>query len=177
MLIRHQPLHIYQDDSYYFVSVHTFGDVPVLQESKRKNLLLKLITKEFKKYQYKLFAFIVLDNHYHLLFQSCRGLDLRDIFHQLHGSLSHLLNREDGTPGRKIFQNYWDYILRNEIDFYTHFNYIHNNPIKHGYLSHPADLPKYHSSSYNFWIKKKGAEWINQCWERYPIRDFSVAPD
>ena len=46
---------------------------------------------------------------------------------------------------RGIWQRrYWEYTIRDERDFATHFDYVHFNPVKHGLVEHPAQWP--HSS-------------------------------
>ncbi len=43
---------------------------------------------------------------------------------------------------RAIWQRrYWEHLIRDEADFDTHLQYIHNNPIKHGYVSEATDWP------------------------------------
>jgi REP-associated tyrosine transposase len=32
-------------------------------------------------------------------------------------------------------------LIRDDNDFEKHVNYIHYNPVKHGYVSHPIDWP------------------------------------
>jgi putative transposase len=46
---------------------------------------------------------------------------------------------------RGIWQRrYWEHTIRDEQDFATHFDYVHFNPVKHGFVEHPAEWP--HSS-------------------------------
>ncbi len=41
-----------------------------------------------------------------------------------------------------IWQNrYWEHLLRDESDFNSHVDYIHYNPVKHGYVEWPSDWP------------------------------------
>lgn len=43
---------------------------------------------------------------------------------------------------RGIWQRgYWEHTIRDERDFQRHMDYIHFNPVKHGYVTHPADWP------------------------------------
>lgn len=43
---------------------------------------------------------------------------------------------------RGIWQRrYWEHQIRDDNDFEKHVNYIHYNPVKHGYVSHPLDWP------------------------------------
>jgi len=41
---------------------------------------------------------------------------------------------------RGIWQRrYWEHTIRDERDYTTHFDYIHFNPVKHGYVTQAAD--------------------------------------
>jgi putative transposase len=42
--------------------------------------------------------------------------------------------------GQAIWQHrYWEHLLRDESDFERHVDYIHYNPVKHGYVKRPLD--------------------------------------
>ncbi|MGH8541832.1 MAG: REP-associated tyrosine transposase [Stenotrophobium sp.] len=46
---------------------------------------------------------------------------------------------------RGIWQRrYWEHVIRDERDYAAHLDYIHFNPVKHGYVQQPQDWP--HSS-------------------------------
>jgi putative transposase len=48
---------------------------------------------------------------------------------------------------RGIWQRrYWEHTIRDDRDYATHIDYTHLNPVKHGYVQHPADWPYYHSA-------------------------------
>jgi putative transposase len=50
---------------------------------------------------------------------------------------------------RGIWQRrYWEHLIRDEYDYYKHVDYIHYNPVKHGYTKRPADWP--HSSIHRY---------------------------
>jgi putative transposase len=38
-------------------------------------------------------------------------------------------------------RRYWEHTIRDEADFAAHMDYIHFNPVKHGYASTPAAWP------------------------------------
>jgi putative transposase len=43
---------------------------------------------------------------------------------------------------RGIWQRrYWEHTIRDDDDFARHVDYIHFNPVKHGYVAHPAEWP------------------------------------
>jgi putative transposase len=58
-------------------------------------------------------------------------------------------------------KRFWDHVIRDEKDLENHIHYIHFNPIKHGYVSDPA---QWQFSSFYEW-QKRGAyqdhtEWV-----------------
>ena len=38
-------------------------------------------------------------------------------------------------------QRFWEHAIRDEKDYEAHVNYIHQNPVKHGYVTDPDDWP------------------------------------
>ncbi|MBK1732708.1 REP-associated tyrosine transposase [Thiococcus pfennigii] len=38
-------------------------------------------------------------------------------------------------------RRYWEHTIRDERDFQRHFDYVHYNPVKHGYAASPATWP------------------------------------
>ena len=68
-----------------------------------------------------------------------------------------------------MWQNrYWEHVVRNEKDFKNHFDYIHYNPVKHGFVSDPID---YLHSSYRYYVEKGyyPGKWdsSNNIWDGY----------
>jgi len=52
----------------------------------------------------------------------------------------------------KIWQNrFWERLIRDEDDLTAHIDYIHYNPVKHGYVDNPVD---WEFSSIHKFIKK-----------------------
>jgi putative transposase len=115
-----------------------------------------------------------LDDHYHLLLKTRRGKDLSRFFGQLHGSTSRQINLWDVATGRQIWHNYWDTCIRTEADLWARFNYVHNNPVKHGYVRQLEDWP---FSSYHYYLRTEGEEWLRDCWLRYPVIDYLEGDD
>ena len=67
-----------------------------------------------------------------------RGLDAQT------RSPSKVSKREKGIWQRR----YWEHAIRDEADFERHVDYIHFNPVKHGYVTRVADWP--HSSFHRY---------------------------
>ena len=75
----------------------------------------------------------------------------------------------DKKQGRKVWYSYWDRCMRNEHDFWTRFNYIHYNSVKHGYVDNPED---WEFSSYRFYVRNDENKWLNENLNDFPISDL-----
>ena len=53
-------------------------------------------------------------------------------------------------------------------------NYIHNNPVKHGYVEKWQHWP---FSSAAWYLEHKGREWVLDLWREYPVLDYGKSWD
>ena len=165
----HHPPHVYLDKTCYAVTSATFVHQPVFGTDAAKALLRDTLRSLAHEFRIELYARVVLDNHYHLLLRTQRGDDVSRFFARLHGNCSRRLNLLERTPGRQVWHNFWESCVRSEEGFWMRVNYIHNNPIKHGYTTR---MEGWAFSSYKCYLREKGAEWLCDCWLRYPVIDF-----
>jgi len=45
-------------------------------------------------------------------------------------------------------KRFWDHVIRDETDLENHLDYIHYNPVKHGYVK---EMNSWEASSYDLW--------------------------
>jgi len=169
----HRPPHIYLDNACYSITASTFYKKNYFDTNEKKQLILDSLNSAIANYDYYLYAWCILDNHYHILIKTKLGKLLSKFISRIHGKSAIELNKLDAMPGRQIWYQYWDYCIRDEADFWKHFNYIHHNPLKHGYLNDQKLVAEYSFSSYRSWRDKKSEEWLNDCFAKYPIVDFT----
>ena len=112
-------------------------------------------------------AFVVLPEHLHALWTlpendadfSMRWALIKARFSRAieqteHRNASRLRRRERGIWQRRFYEH----AIRDENDFTRHVEYIHRNPVKHGWVRHVVDWP--HSSFH--WFVRQGqisADW------------------
>lgn len=171
---KHIPFHLYLDDQTYFTTARTLNGVKYFNDEDRLLLFKNRLDKAIEKFNLKMIGWVIIPNHYHLMFRLSQGNNLPKIFNFINGGSSFDLNKFDNQPGRQIWWNYWDRCIRSEPDFYTHFNYIHNNPIKHGLVNNFEALSEYKYSSYIKYLNKYGLEWLMDCFNNFPIVDYST---
>ena len=59
--------------------------------------------------------------------------------------------------------------MRSDAHFFATVNYIHNNPVRHGYVEKWQHWP---FSSVHRYLEDAGREWIAATWRDYPVRDY-----
>ena len=59
--------------------------------------------------------------------------------------------------------------MRSERHYFTTLNYIHNNPVKHGYVDKWGDWP---CSSYHWYLENKGRDWLLELWHEFPVLNY-----
>jgi len=165
----HRPIHLYADNEWYFISAATIEHAKILATDQHLGIWRDAFLAAIAELKIALCAWVVLPNHYHVLVQPGRGMGIAKLINLLHGRTSFQFNTLDNNRGRKIWYSYWDVCMRNENDFWTRFNYIHYNPVKHGYVDHPED---WEFSSYRSYLKEQGKEWLWKCLQGYPADEL-----
>lgn len=158
------------DDWIYFITTKTFDMKNFFKYDADKLRVFQVLKQSCSKFNIGVYAWVVLDNHYHLLVRVVDGPSLPRFIQNFHGNASRLQNKADKVIGRRIWYQYQDHCIRNDRDFWIHFNYIHHNPIKHNYVN---DMAAYPFSSYRYWLRCKGEKWVYSCFYEYQIRDYT----
>lgn len=136
----HNPTHFFIDDTPYFITAIIYKKRHLLQKEEAKKILLDCIKYYFDYYQWELHHWVILDNHYHLLGKSRKGVDLAKMIRQIHSVSGYHIKKITQSQGQ-VWWNYWDYCPRNEKDYMIRLNYLFNNPVKHGYVQRLQDYP------------------------------------
>lgn len=93
-------------------------------------------------------AMVVLPEHLHCIWRLPKGDDRFDTrWYLIKSRFSYLIKKTERISTsrvrkgeRGIWQRrYWEHAIRDEQDWRNHVDYIHYNPVKHGYVEHAAD--------------------------------------
>jgi putative transposase len=143
---------------------HLIGECPGRIEDFSHDLLAV-----FSAHANQTFAWCVLPNHYHILVEAP---DIKELLHKLgqfHGRTSHAWNGEDNARGRKVFFRAVERAMRSDRHFWATLNYIHHNPVRHGYV---ARWPEWPWSSASEYLAQTGIEAAKRIWTDFPISDY-----
>src|SRR5215813_4889472 len=104
--------------------------------SKFSNYLIN----KLQEIQARIYGWVILPNHYHGLWSVDTMDSLSRALKQLHGQTSREWNLLDDFVGtRQVWYRFSDRKRRGEEHFYRALNYIHLNPVKHGYVDSVYD--------------------------------------
>ncbi len=119
-------------------------------------------------------AWCLLPNHYHCLVISSAIRRTVSALGKLHGKMSFTWNGEDNIRGRKCFHRCSDREIRSERHKWATLNYIHNNPVHHGYVTKWQNWPYSSALSY---IESIGLAEAEKRWRAYPVLDYGQGWD
>ena len=168
----HSPPHFeYEGHLNFIVTAACFEHKPIVGEStERLNEFEESLIEVCQKFEVELFAWCILPNHYHLLLKTDRIKDFqKDGLGKIHGRTSFKWNNEENRPGRKVWYRSFERQIKSSRHFWASLNYIHHNPIKHGYTNRWQDWV---FSSANSYLEKFGKEKALFIWNEYPVLDY-----
>ena len=109
-----------------------------------------------KKFGYRLHAYVLMTNHYHLLLETPNA-NLSKIMHYLNSSYTAYINKKRDRSGH-LFQGRYKSILVQKDDYLLALSrYIHLNPVKAGIVEKPQEYPH---SSYKSYTETKDNEFV-----------------
>ena len=86
--------------------------------------------KKFDGQRYQLCAYVVMDDHVHVLITPLAEHKLQEILHSWKSFTSHQMQRKHGRWGRVWQEEYFDRIVRDDKEFVQKADYIVRNPWK-----------------------------------------------
>jgi REP element-mobilizing transposase RayT len=98
----HHPPHVYLDDTRYMITSRISDEQRLLEPAGHKDLVrdqLKALVLEFKL---TLAAWIIKNNHSHVLVKSRVGAEVSHFIGRWHGRTSFDLNASDNARGRQV---------------------------------------------------------------------------
>ena len=138
----------------YFFTVVTQDRLPTFHNPLAVRLLGGVMRAVRAKYPFHTIAVVVLPDHLHCIWSLPRGDSnfsgrwrwIKGAFtekwltaggREAFPSASRVRKGEHGVWQRR----FWEHQIQDEVDLERHVDYIHYNPVKHGYAARPADWP------------------------------------
>lgn len=167
----------------YFFAVVTDRRAPLFRDAPARRLSGRLIQRCQLRWPFSINALVLLPDHLDAIWslppgddeysKRCRWINEDPTKYWLRSGGQ----EQPQTAGRRrdrrrgVWQpKFWEHTLEDDDDFERHFDDVHDNPVKHGYVKCPRDWPW---SSFHRWVRRgvNPIDWA--CWEGDGELDFS----
>jgi putative transposase len=122
---------------------------------RKSDLLIKKIDalhyafrKTLHHHPFSIDGIVILPDHLHIVMSlpkddgnySLRWNLIKGTFSKQIHPFENVTNVRKNKRERGIWQRrFWEHLIRNDEDYEHHINYIHYNPVKHGYVTNPVE--------------------------------------
>jgi len=170
-LLYHSPMPNYlrrrERGATYFFTVVTYRRRRILDDSLSRRLLRESMEHVRRRWPFDMPVCVLLPDHLHCIWtlpdrddnypERWRQIKQRFTREYLScGGKDRAVTKDQHRQGRKgVWQpRYWEHRIRSEEDYFKHHDYIHLNPVKHGYVDKPEDWPwsSFHQHVRNGWL-------------------------
>lgn len=169
----HAPPHYRGIAGKYLITAACYEHKPIFDAPDLLSLLQEEILVRLSA-QVQCEAWVFLPNHYHISIDTPDLSLVSEILRKGHSHLATTVNGLQKQRGRKVWYRFTDRIIRNESHYWATLNYIHYNPIKHGYAEKMSDWPW---SSVHEYYETWGEEKLKDVWGKYPVKDYGKGWD
>jgi len=147
----------------YFFTVVTYGRLPILTTEPSRDILHQAWIEVKERFPFETLAVCLLPDHLHCIWSLPEGdMDYPVRWKEIKRRFTIRYLKEVG-PGEERNQSrqkkreaaiwqrrYWEHTLDKQEDLEEHLDYIHYNPIKHGFVMRAGDWPY---SSFSRYVK------------------------
>ncbi len=135
----------------YHIILRSVNQHIIFEEDFDYQKFLYILSDSKLKYDVKIYAYCLMDNHIHLLMYSSKE-KLSSFFQSLETKFVRWYNNKYLRSGYLFQGRFQSTVIENDIAFLSALTYIHNNPVKANMCLYPSD---YRWSSFNIYYGKK----------------------
>lgn len=139
---------LYIKNRNHFITIVTYNRVKILVEN--AELLKTSIKNTQQGYSFVTSGMVVFPDHMHMIVTPYDNHELSEIIRNIKRSFTAGLEKScteifiPENPAKRIQRNVWeksffDHLITDEKDFHKHLDYMHYNPVMHGYCKSPKD--------------------------------------
>jgi putative transposase len=157
----------YIPNAIVFITCVTRNRYPYLKSQSDIELFFTTLKNVNAIKPFELMASVILPDHFHWLMKTDQlSGNFSIVMHSTKSNFTRNYKREHNVQRSiSIWQRgFWDHVIRNERDLKIHLDYIHWNPVKHGFVTKPED---WIYSTYRNWLDRGYYE-VGWGWNKEP---------
>jgi len=122
----------------FFVTASSSQRKAIFQSARMQHLFLDVLRHYRREDHFRLHAFVLMPNHFHLLITPTEKSSLEKCLQLIKGGYSFRAKKELGVQGEIWAAGYNENRVRSIDEFNGFAEYIHNNPVKTGFVTSAA---------------------------------------
>lgn len=146
-----RPNRIVCPNMHYHIIMRGNNQEKIFIDDNDRNTFLKILVKFRDKFNLKIYAYALMDNHIHLFIKTIEP-NLSKAMKMINWSYAIYFNRKYKRKGHLFQSRFTAKTVTDEKYFFSVIRYIHLNPVKANIVKHPS---QYKWSSYNSYIQKE----------------------
>ena len=170
----HAPPHFRSVSGTYLITSTCYEHRPIFEHPDDLSWLADEALNAFTAANLPHPAWVFLPNHYHVLLETEDLSIVSEVLRLLHSRVATTINGRHHQRGRRVWYRFSDRLIRSERHYFASVNYIHYNPIKHGYVDRMGNWPW---SSLHEYMEVQGEEWLGRIWKTYPVKNYGKGWD
>lgn len=152
-----RPLRIAYQGACYHIMNRGLAHKPIFVDDSHRQIFLDLLLEIHNRYQAEIFAYCLMDNHYHLLLRTPLG-NIGRIMRHLDGVYTQRFNRSVKRDGPLFRGRYKSILVEADVYLLRLSRYIHLNPVKANLVT---KAEKFRWSSYQAYLSGITPYWLN----------------
>ncbi len=139
---------VYINGGTYFFTLVTYNRLPLFSSQKSVELFFDALRYTSARMPFESVAYVILPDHIHCIWTLPEeSSDYSTRWRLIKSYFTRYTNKRDSASTsrvnkmeREVWQRrFWEHLIRNPIDLSHHVDYIHYNPVKHGYVHSPME--------------------------------------
>ena len=141
----------YLPNAVIFITCVTHNRIPFLRDEANFQLFWETLRRIQEIHPFDLLAFVIMPDHFHWLVSLPEETpNFSKIMQSIkwNFTINYKKAHNISSPVTLWQSRFWDHIIRDEHDLQNHIDYIHWNPVKHGFVRYPEEWGQ---SSFEKW--------------------------
>jgi putative transposase len=156
-----RPVRVEYPGALYHITSRGNEKKEIFLADEDRTKFLNILKDYHERYGILVHAYVLLDNHYHLILETPRG-NLLKVMHGINGSYTGYFNRKYRRVGHLLQGRYRAILVDKDEYLVALSRYVHLNPVRAGIVESPEE---YDWSSYGGYIgRAKKEDWVEYTW-------------
>lgn len=125
----------------FFATSKTIQGRHLLQSQNLAALLIDVLRQNALSNKFIVHDFVIMPDHIHLLLTVDSMMTIEKAMQYVKGGFSHRVKKELGVQGEIWQKGFSEVRIKDRLSFLKHRKYIHQNPVKAGFVDEPEKFP------------------------------------